>query len=183
MARPPVPRAGAAKPGQGGAKKKPAPAGAAQSQRPKAPAAGKKSGKHATLVLAVLAMLVLALFERPICLLLLLALVPTMLAWLVDDTPGQSLIRTVAPLNLASSLPFAIKLWHEHNSLDQVFDFMSGRATWIALYGAATFGWMLYYLAPAVISTVVQRRIERLRDNAIDRQQALKDEWGDDVEK
>ena len=43
--------------------------------------------------------------------------------------------------------------------------------------------WMLYYLAPAVITTVVQRRIERLRDSALDRQKALKDEWGDDVEK
>ena len=180
MARPPAPHAGAVKSGQGGRKKNSAP-DVAQSQRPKAPAVGK-NGKNATLVLAVVVMLVLALFERPICLLLLLALVPTMLAWLVDDTPGQSLIRTVAPLNLASSLPFAIKLWHEHNSLDQVFVFMSAGATWVALYGAATFGWMLYYLAPAVISTVVQRRIERLRDGALDRQKALKDEWGNEVE-
>jgi len=177
MARPPASRAGAVKAGR--AAQKPV---VAQDQRPNAPAVAK-NGKNTTLILAIVAMLVLALFERPICLLLLLALVPTMLAWLVDDTPGQSLIRTVAPLNLASSLPFAIKLWHEHNSLDQVFVFMSGRATWVALYGAAVFGWMLYYLAPAVITTVVQRRIERLRDDALDRQKALKDEWGDDVEK
>lgn len=181
MARPPASRAGAVKAGQG-MKKLGAPAGGAQGQRPNAPAAAS-NGKNTTLVLAIVLMLVLALFERPICLLLLLALVPTMLAWLVDDTPGQSLIRTVAPLNLASSLPFALKLWHEHNSLDQVFAFMSSSTTWVALYGAATFGWMLYYLAPAVITTVVQRRIERLRDGALDRQKALKDEWGDDVEK
>jgi hypothetical protein len=174
MARPPASRAGAAK-------KSGAPAGA-QGQRPQAPAAAK-NGKNTTLVLAIVLMLVLALFERPICLLLLLALVPTMLAWLVDDTPGQSLIRTVAPLNLTSALPFALKLWHEHNSLDQVFVFMSSSTTWVALYGAAVFGWMLYYLAPAVITTVVQRRIERLRDAALERQKALKDEWGDDVEK
>ena len=136
------------KPGQG-VNKKGGPTGA-QGQRTEA-APPAKSSKNATMVLAVVAMLVLALFERPICLLLMFALVPTMLAWLVDNTPGQSLIRTVAPLNLASSLPFAIKLWHEHNSLDQVFAFMSGTATWVALYGAAVFGWLLYYLAPAVI--------------------------------
>jgi hypothetical protein len=181
MARPPATRTSAARPVSTG-KQRNAPAAAGQGERQNAPVA-RKNGKNATLVLGIVVMLVLALFERPICLLLVLALVPTMLAWLVDDTPGQSLIRTVAPLNLASSLPFAIKLWHEHTSLDQVFVFMSGRATWIALYGAATFGWMLYYLAPAVISTVVQRRIERLRDNAIERQKALKDEWGDEVEK
>jgi hypothetical protein len=180
MARPPASRAGVVKAAGQGAKKAGAPA--AQVQRPIAPVAGK-NGKNTTLMLAIVLMLVLALFERPICLLLLLALVPTMLAWLVDDTPGQSLIRTVAPLNLASSLPFAIKLWHEHNSLEQVFSFMSASTTWVALYGAAVFGWMLYYLAPAVITTVVQRRIERLRDVALERQKALKDEWGDDVEK
>jgi hypothetical protein len=176
MARPPPARAAALK--GAAAKGKAAPS----QGRPGAPAAGK-SGKNATLILAIVAMLVLALFERPVCMLLMFALVPTMLAWLVDNTPGQSLIRTVAPLNLASSLPFAIKLWHEHNSLDQVFAFMSGSTTWVALYGAAAFGWLLYYLAPAVITTVLERRIEKLRDAAAERQKALKDEWGDDVEK
>jgi len=177
MARPPAPRAGAMKPGQTADKAGP------MSPRPGAPATGGKSQKNTTMMLAIVAMLVLAIFERPICMLLVFALVPTMLAWLVDDTPGQSLIRTVAPLNLASVLPFAIKLWSEHNSLDQVFTFMSGSATWIALYGAAAFGWLLYYLAPNVIITVMHRRIDRLRDAAIDKQKSLKDEWGDDVEK
>ncbi len=175
MARRPASRAGAAKAAQRRAAPEP-PLG------PRA-SAGAKSGKNATLVMAVVVMLALALFERPVCMLLLFALVPTMLAWLIDDTPGQSLIRTVAPLNLASSLPFAVKLWREHNSLDQVFVFMSGSATWIALYGAATFGWLLYYLAPAVITTVIHRRIERMRNAALERQRALKDEWGEEVER
>jgi hypothetical protein len=144
------------------------------------PATGT-GGKKVTLALAVVLMLVLALFERPICLLLVFALVPTMVAGLVDDTPGQSLVRTVAPLNLASSLPFAIKLWHESNSLAQVFAFLSAPFTWVAFYGAALSGWLLYYLAPAVISTVVQRRIERTRATAVERQKALSDEWGDEV--
>src|SRR6201997_1887648 len=179
MARQPAARAvpGGSKTGQA---RKGAPA-ALQAPRPQA--APAKSGKNATLVLAVVFMMVLALFERPICLLMLFALVPTMLAWLVDDTRGQSLIRTVAPLNLSSSLPFAIKLWHEHNSLDQVFTFMAGTYTWVALYGAAAFGWMLYYRAPAIITAVIARRIDRARDAAIERQKALKDEWGEDVEK
>jgi len=176
MARPPA-RAAALK---GAAAK--GKATSANQARQGAPAAGK-SGKNATLMLSIVVLLVLALFERPVCMLLVFALVPTMLAWLVDNTPGQSLIRTVAPLNLASVLPFAIKLWHEHNSLDQVFAFMSGSTTWVALYGAAAFGWLLYYLAPAVITTVLERRIEKLRDAAVERQKALKDEWGDDVEK
>ena len=178
MARQPVARAAV---GKGLPAGKGAPPAGAQGPRPQAVPVG--SGKNATLVLAIVFMMVLALFERPICLLMLFALVPTMLAWLVDDTRGQSLIRTVAPLNLASSLPFAIKLWHEHNSLDQVFTFMSGTYTWVALYGAAVFGWLLYYLAPAVITTIVARRIERLREHAVERQKALKDEWGEDVEK
>ena len=177
MARQPASRVGGVKavPGKG----------TPQAVRPSAPAprpAAPSSGKKVTLALAVVAMMVLALLERPICLFMVFALVPTMVAWLVDDTPGQSLIRTVAPLNLASSLPFAIKLWHESNSLAQVFTFLSQTYTWVALYGAALFGWALYYLAPAVITTLVARRIERARTASRDRQTALKDEWGDEVE-
>jgi len=177
MARPSPSRAAALK---AGAKRAP-PSAPAKAGTP-VPATGKSS-KNATAMLAIVIMLVLALFERPICMLLLFALVPTMLAWLVDNTPNQALIRTVAPLNLASVLPFAIKLWHEHNSLDQVFIFMSGTATWVALYGAAAFGWLLYYLAPAVITAVIHRRIDRIREAATDKQKALKDEWGEEVER
>jgi hypothetical protein len=185
MARPPTSRAGTARPPAPGKSASPrpgAPAGRSggQVRLPPAPKAAK-SGKKITLVLAVVSMMVLALFERPICLLMVFALVPTMVAWLIDNTPGQSLIRTVAPLNLASSLPFAIKLWHESNSLAQVFTFLSQAYTWVALYGAALFGGMLFYLAPAVITTVVQRRIERARSQAVERQKALKDEWGEEV--
>lgn len=183
MARAPAPgprTANAAK--SGPARKGAASAGGGQTGRPPMPAASS-SGKKTTLALAVVLMMVLALFERPICLLLVFALVPSMVAWLVDNTPGQSLIRTVTPLNLASSLPFAVKLWHENNSLAQVFSFLSAGYTWVALYGAALFGWMLYYLAPAVITAVVQRRIDRARTMATERQTALKDEWGDEVER
>jgi hypothetical protein len=182
MARPPATRAAAPKvavPGKTGPAARP---GAAAGPARRAPTPASSSGKKITLVLAIVGLLVLALFERPVCLLLVFALVPSMVAWLIDNTPGQSLIRTVAPLNLASSLPFAMKLWHENNSLGQVFTFLSQSYTWLALYGAAVFGGMLYYLAPAVITTVVQRRIERARSQAIERQKALKDEWGDAVE-
>ena len=182
MARPQAPRTGAAKPGPARRDASGSYGGSQPQRAPAAVAAAPGGGKKTTLVLAVVLMMVLALFERPICVLLVFALVPSMVAWLVDNTPGQSLIRTVTPLNLASSLPFAVKLWHENNSLAQVFGFLSASYTWVALYGAALFGWMLYYLAPAVITTVVQRRIDRARANATERQTALKDEWGDEVE-
>jgi hypothetical protein len=53
----------------------------------------------------------------------------------------------------------------------------------VALYGAAVFGWALYYLAPAIITAVIARRIDRLREHAEERQKALKDEWGEEVER
>ncbi|MEI9983963.1 MAG: hypothetical protein WDN69_12595 [Aliidongia sp.] len=137
--------------------------------------------KNSMLLLSVLGMVALAIFEQPIAILLSVALIPTMAAWIVDDGARQQLLRTVAPLNFACALPFALQLWYGKNSSDRALQLLVNPYVLLALFGGALFGWMLYWAAPRIMAAVVARRIERQRRHVLQRQAQLIDEWGDEV--
>ena len=124
--------------------------------------------KNSMLLLSVLSMVALAIFEQPIAIMLSVALIPTMAAWVMDDTPRQQLLRTVAPLNFACAMPFALQL-------------LTNPSVPMALYGGALFGWVLYWAAPRVLGAVMANRLERRRKQLVQRQAQLVDEWGEEV--
>jgi hypothetical protein len=137
--------------------------------------------KNTMLLLSVLSMVGLAIFEQPIAILLSVALIPTMAAWVMDDTPRQQLLRTVAPLNLACAMPFALQLWYGKNTSDRALQLLTNPYVPMALYGGALFGWVLYWAAPRVLGAVMASRLERRRKQLVQRQAQLVDEWGEEV--
>jgi hypothetical protein len=137
--------------------------------------------KNLLSLMVVLIMAALSIFERPIFVLMLAALVPSMLAWLVDDLPRQRLVRTVVPLNLASTAPFALQIWFGRNSLSQAMSLLGNPFVIMTIYSAAGFGWVLYYLAPMIVHGLLQRRILRRRRHLTETQKSLVEEWGEEV--
>jgi hypothetical protein len=154
-----------------------------------APAPAAKAGltersqrvKNTMLLLSVLSMVALAIFEQPIAIMLSVALIPTMVAWVMDNTPRQQLLRSVAPFNLACALPFALQLWYGKNSSDRALQLMTNPYVPMAFYGGALFGWMLYWTAPRILGAVMASRLERRRKQLLQRQAQLVDEWGEEV--
>jgi hypothetical protein len=137
--------------------------------------------KNSMLLLSVLSMVALAIFEQPIAILLSVALIPTMAAWVMDNTPRQHLLRTVVPLNLACATPFVLQLWYGKNTADRALQLLTNPYVPMALYGGALFGWVLYWAAPRILGAVMANRLERRRKQLVERQAALVDEWGEEV--
>ena len=91
--------------------------------------------KNTMLLLSVLSMVALAIFEQPIAILLSVALIPTMAAWVMDNTAHQQLVRSVAPLNLACAMPFVLQLWYGKNTSDRALQLLTNPYVPMALYG------------------------------------------------
>jgi hypothetical protein len=161
----------------------------ASAAQPAAQPAAKATGltersqrvKNTMLLLSVLSMVALAIFEQPIAILLSIALIPTMAAWVMDDTARQQLLRSVAPLNFACAMPFALQLWYGKNTSDRALQLLTNPYVPMALYGGALFGWVLYWAAPRILGAVMASRLERRRKQLILRQAQLVDEWGEEV--
>ena len=157
--------------------------GAASARQPargnsaaKAPRAGSSASTVMMLVFAALVVsLVAALPTVPI---VLLGMIPTAVAFFVDRNPHKTAAIGVAGLNFAGVAPFVAVLWHQQNTLYHSIAILSDVYSWLAMYGAAALGWLLYLALPPIATTILSI-FSAQRIASLEAQQAkLRDEWG-----
>jgi hypothetical protein len=164
---------------------------AAPPSRPAAPAAakripigrGKPRGQRTpvlnnTIYAAVAVALLFALL--PTALILVVGGLPTLVAVVVDRHRHHYLTRCVGALNFAGLAPYLMKIWMHHTVL-MAMQMLTDPFAWLAMYGAASVGWIIFLSAPSIAWLQVEltgaRRIKTLKS----RQRQLIDEWGDEV--
>jgi hypothetical protein len=122
-----------------------------------------------------------ALLLLPTTLVLLAAMVPTMVARVVDPSPGRQLTISVGSLNLAGALWFMHDLWSAGQSFDAIMPTLGDMIGWLAALVGAGMGWVVYLLMP-IFSRSIATTKSNLRLRSIRKQQEdLVEQWGDPV--
>ncbi|KAA5607641.1 hypothetical protein F1188_02475 [Roseospira marina] len=139
-------------------------------------------GQGMALKVGVVLMLAVGLFLfLPTVLVLVVAMLPTGAALVVDRSASRSGWLCVGGLNFAALAPSLFELWFENNTLEFATGIISNVFTLMLIYGAAAVGWIIYMTMPQVIASVMDmtssHRIERLKAH----QQDLAEEWGPEV--
>ena len=133
-----------------------------------------------TLCLSV-GFIVMVIMSLPTVMVIVFALLPTFVAFIVDRTPGKNAVFCVGSLNLCGVLPYLFDLWTGDNSMDAAILILTDVFSLVVMYGAAAFGWMIFQSLPPIIATFItvlaQSRISSLRSA----QRKLIEEWGSDV--
>lgn len=118
----------------------------------------------------------------PTMIVLSVALVPTLVAFLLERKKGMYGGLTVGAMNLAGAAPFLADLWFDGHTIQAAVGIITNVFAWMSFYGAAMFGWAIYSTTPSVVSTFMAmtagRRISVMRDE----QKELLQKWGPDVE-
>ena len=129
-------------------------------------------------------LLLLALFAvvaGPTLLLMVVGLVPTIVALIIDRSKQKSGAVCVGSINIIGVFPYIIDLWAGINTWHSSAEIISDVFTLLVMYSAAAFGWLLFLTLPSVISSFVmvlqQRKVAQLRGE----QKDLIEEWGEDV--
>jgi hypothetical protein len=129
-------------------------------------------------VTPLLLALVSALIVLPTTIVVVFGLVPSFAALVVDEGRPRYLFRTVLGMNTAALLPYVERLWLGGNDLGTAFSIVGNVYAWLAIYGSAAMGWLVFLSAPAVTTEwrkfVSERRIDKLKT----RQKELAAEWG-----
>lgn len=151
--------------------------------RSKAPAKSAANKKGSGRVLAVsFSLIVLLIAALPTTILVAVGMTPTFVALVVDVTPGKYLTRCVAGLNAAGVVPFIGDLWSGANNIAAALNIVGDPFAWLAMYGAAAIGWLLFLGVPGAVTILrsinAKRRINLLRQT----QTELLREWGDAVQ-
>lgn len=157
--------------------RRPAPATPAGRRAPAAkPAGGGRNALILSFLLAPLGLVVL-----PTTLLLLLGLLPTVAALLVDRDPGRHGAITVGCFNLCGIAPVLIPLWESGHTLDGTLVLLREPLNWLLMYGAAALGWLFFFVVPPAVAVFLAWRMQdRIRELKA-RQKTLTDEWGPEV--
>src|SRR5690606_18103866 len=141
--------------------------------------AGRAGGSRLYVLAALL--LPVAIVMLPSFVVLAIAMVPTVVAWMVDRGGRRHLAATVCSLNLAGSLYMLMALWQQQHDLPHALEVLRDVYGWLVAYGAAAMAYALHYVMPSLADAVLRLRAER-RLAALERDMAaLVEEWGQAV--
>ncbi|HEV8392030.1 MAG TPA: hypothetical protein VGQ35_19410 [Dongiaceae bacterium] len=141
-----------------------------------APAAPTPKGFKPVLLLVLL--LPAAALMAPLAIVLVAALVPSMVARIVDASPARYLTFTVFSLNLVGALYFVHQVLTLGNSLDVVSIVLQDSIGWLAAFSGAGCGWLLFLAMPALVAKLAEAQ-SALRMRRVHRDQTqLTEEWG-----
>jgi hypothetical protein len=128
------------------------------------------------------AVLFLAVTALPVCILLIVGMVPSIVAYVVDQTPRRTLTLTVAPLNLAGTAPYCVQLWYDGDTLHALSAYLDNVYIWAVMYLAASVGWLLHLGMPVLVRFILEQSIDRRKNRLLQIQKRLRAEWGNDVD-
>jgi hypothetical protein len=131
--------------------------------------------------LLLLLLLPAAVLMAPMAIVLVAALVPSVVARLVDSGPGRYLTYCVFSLNLVGSLYFVHELLTMGNDLASVSMVLQDSIGWLAAFAGAGCGWLLFLATPPLFAKVAEAQ-SALRMRRVHRDQTqLIEEWGEVV--
>ena len=117
----------------------------------------------------------------PTVVIVVVGMVPTLVSYIIDLTPGRYACRCVSGLNVAGVAPSVLALWSGGNDMTVALTIIADSLAWLAFYGSAAFGWMLFLSLPGAVSAVQtlngRRHVNALRA----RQKELVHEWGKSI--
>lgn len=134
-----------------------------------------------TIVWFIILFVLLIIISLPTVTLVFFGMLPTIVAYIVDNTKQKYTTACVGGLNFCGVFPYILDLWMTSHTLDYAKDLLTDVFALLVMYGAAAFGWMIFVSIPpvvlAILNVIAQRRVATLRNNQV----KIIEEWGRDV--
>ena len=113
----------------------------------------------------------------PTAIVITVGMLPTLVSFIVDMTPGRYACRCVAGLNVAGVAPFVDKLRGGQNDVGAAMNIIGDTLAWFAFYGTAGFGWVLFMSLPGVVATGRMLNARRVVHKLRATQEEISEEW------
>ena len=146
--------------------------------------APKRSGKpmsRSMALMIVCGFLAFIVAAQPSVTILVIGMIPTLVAYIIDLTPGRYAARCVAGLNIAGVVPFLNRLWESTNDMASAINIITDVYAWLAFYAASGIGWLLFASLPGIVASFKTYSAKRHANALRSRLEELKEEWGEEI--
>lgn len=141
----------------------------------------RKSKRAYKASLLILGMLLCGMVFSSLALVLIIGMLPTVVAALVDQTKGRMKTITIGLMNFAGCSPFLVEIWQRGSGFDVAFDIMTQPQAIVVMFFSAAMGYLIDWAMTGIVSSImVQRGRARLKDIDM-HQNTLKERWGAEV--
>ena len=106
----------------------------------------------------VIPVLLIGLVFLPSAVVMGVGMIPTLVARVVDTSPGKRLSITVGCFNLIGSLYFLHRIWAAGQGMDDIRPTLGDSFGWLCALLGAGIGWVVFGFMPAVIARSPTRR-------------------------
>ncbi len=108
-------------------------------------------------------------------------LVPTLVAYIVDNNSRKTAWLTVGAMNMAGIIPIWFSLLDMGHTISNSFDLIRTPMTIIVSYGGAALGWFIYVNVTPFVAGILRMKNESRLKQIEARQKALIKKWGEEV--
>ena len=143
--------------------------------------ARRRSGGGSRFYIVLALGLPVAVVMLPSFIVLAAAMVPTLVAWLVDPRGRKYLAATVGSLNFAGALFFLVALWSDDHDVAHAFAVLRDIYGWLVAYGAAAAGYGIHYGMPTLTDGITRLRAAAHLNRLEREMRGLVGEWGEPV--
>lgn len=141
---------------------------------------GAKKRRVGSIFIWLLAGGVLFAFYESIVLLL-IGMIPTAAALLLDRSPQKDQARSVGYSNFAGCLPWMVDFWMSDGGFARMFEIVGDPIVLSVMYSAAAVGWGLCFVVRPFVTTYLVVASEIKESQLTKRQSELIDAWGEGV--
>lgn len=114
---------------------------------------------------------------------LLFGLLPGLIAVIIDQEPNKFISKIVLSFNFSGIVPYLIRIIAEGSDKGNklAINLIIDPRTWMAIYGAAAFGWFVYWIFPQIAimysNITTQLKVKQLEKEL----SVLAEEWGEEI--
>ncbi len=140
----------------------------------------KKVRGWKTQIFFIMLILICILFSS-IAVIIVIGMIPTVVAAIVDRTEGRMRTLTIGAINFAGCAPFIVEVFNKGNNIETAIHYIIQPRTIVVMYFAAAMGYLIDWAMTGIVSSImVQRSKSRLKE--IHKQQKeLTERWGHEV--
>jgi hypothetical protein len=129
----------------------------------------------------VIPVLLIALIFLPSAVVVGVGMIPTLVARVVDTSPGKRLSITVGGFNLIGSLYFLHLIWAAGQGMEDIRPTLGDSFGWLCALLGAGVGWVVFGFMPAIVGKIAQTQTALRLRTVIKDQDRLVEEWGEAV--
>jgi|TARA_R110000868_G_scaffold358056_1_gene619587 hypothetical protein len=112
---------------------------------------------------------------------LLIAMIPTFVALIADNSKERLKSYTIGFLNFAGAFPFLLDLITTNHTIDYALIIASDPLTISIIYAAAAVGYLINWAIVGITANIMVQKGQKRLNHIDDRIAALKERWGEEV--